>query len=78
LPDVPLPVAGEEPVDLDTILRRVPTYEPWPHHENLDPEFFKPEILDRDVSNRYKEQSSDLREPPADWRKYKKPSDNPF
>ena len=78
LPDMTSASAAEDPVDLDTILRRVPTYEPWPHHENLDPQKFKPENLDRDVSNRYKEKSEDLREPPSDYKKYKKPSDNPF
>lgn len=78
LPDLTAPSAADDPVDLNTILRRVPTYEPWPHHENLDPQKFKPNNLDRDVSNRYKEQSEDLRQPPSDWKKYKKPGDNPF
>lgn len=40
------------PVDLSTILRRVPSPEPWPHHENLEPKMFKPDKTDRDSQGR--------------------------
>lgn len=32
-----------------SIMLRIPTHEPWPHHENLDPLSFKPELTDREV-----------------------------
>jgi hypothetical protein len=28
---------------------RIPTHEPWPHHENLNPTDFKPEKTDREA-----------------------------
>lgn len=31
-----------------SIMQRVPTAEPWPHHENLDPLNFKPDMTDRE------------------------------
>lgn len=80
LPDIPVPGANE-PVDLSTILRRVPTPEPYPHHENLDPLKFKPDITDRDSQGRLEfipVDNEDLREPPSDYKKYKKPGDSPF
>jgi hypothetical protein len=42
-----------------TIMRRVPTNEPWPHHENLDPAEFTPNSTDRDVDGRNKEQGKE-------------------
>jgi len=36
-----------------SIMRRIPTHEPWPHHENLDPTEFKPTNTDRDIDDRY-------------------------
>ena len=78
LPDIGSPTAKDDPEDLTTILRRVPTPEAYPHHENLDPTKFKPEQTDRDSQGRNEGESSDLREPPLDWKKYKKPKDNPF
>jgi len=82
LPDLPFPTAAEDPVDLETILRRVPGPEPYAHHENLDPQSFKPLQLDRDLNFRYtppeQSPSDDLQTPPADWKVYKKPADNPF
>jgi len=39
--------------EIKTILRRAPTHEPWPHHENLDPLIFKPEKIDRDIEKRF-------------------------
>lgn len=40
---------GEEFVQ--TIMQRVPTAEPWPHHENLDPLNFKSDMTDRDADD---------------------------
>ena len=80
LPDIPSPGATE-PVDLSTILRRVITAEPYPHHENLDPLKFKPNMTDRDSQGRLElvpADNEDLREPPVDYKKYKKPGDSPF
>lgn len=72
--------SGDSLTDLETILRRIPSYEPYPHHEHLDPKSFKPEKLDRDSTDRYaaKAKSEDLRKPPASYQKYQKPNDNPF
>ncbi len=37
---------ADEPIT--TILNRMPTHEPWPHHENLDPLAVKPDKTDRE------------------------------
>jgi len=39
----PTEVEGET---ITSIMLRIPTHEPWPHHENLDPESFTPEKTD--------------------------------
>lgn len=78
LPDLAKPSAKDDPIDLVTILRRVPTPEAYPHHENLDPMKFKPDKTDRDSQGRNEGETGDMREPPAEWKKYKKPGDNPF
>lgn len=44
----------------NTIMRRVPTHEPWPHHENLDPTEFKPDKTNRDVDERYEDNSESI------------------
>jgi hypothetical protein len=44
----------------DTIMRRVPTHEPWAHHENLDPQQFTPEKTDRDIDGRNEENSESI------------------
>jgi hypothetical protein len=33
--------------DITSIMRRVPTHEPWDHHENIDPSQFTPDKTDR-------------------------------
>jgi hypothetical protein len=76
LPDLPAP--NEDDVDKKVIVRRMPTAEPYPFHENLDATKVKPSLTDRDVDGRYEGESSSMRTPPVDWRKYKKPSDTPF
>lgn len=65
----------------ESIMRRMPTPEPYPHHENLDPLNYKPAKLDRDKDGRYEstdgeeldDQSdftSDMNEPAGAWRTY--------
>jgi hypothetical protein len=76
LPDLPAP--NEDDVDKAVIVRRMPTAEPYPFHENLDATKVKPDLTDRDVDGRYEGESSSMRTPPSDWRAYKKPKDNPF
>lgn len=76
LPDLPAP--NEDDVDKTVIVRRMPTAEPYPFHENLDATKVKPDLTDRDVDGRYEGESSSMRTPPSDWRAYKKPKDNPF
>jgi len=76
LPDLPAP--NEDDVDKAVIVRRMPTAEPYPFHENLDATKVKPDLTDRDVDGRYEGESTSMRTPPGDWRKYKKPSDTPF
>lgn len=76
LPDLPSP--NEDDVDKTVIVRRMPTAEPYPFHENLDATKVKPDLTDRDVDGRYEGESASMRTPPSDWRKYKKPSDTPF
>lgn len=78
LPDLAKPSAKDDAVDLETILRRVPTPEPYAHHENLDATKYKPDILDRDSKGRNEGTTEDLRTPPTEWKKYKKPGDNPY
>jgi len=81
LPDLSSQDAWESLETLETILRRVPTYEPYPHHENLDPLKFKPDKggespgLDRDSDDRYHPASDptpteSLAKPASEWRKY--------
>ena len=76
LPDLPSP--NEDDIDKTVIVRRMPTAEPYPFHENLDATKVKPDLTDRDVDGRYEGESTSMRTPPSDWRKYKKPSDTPF
>jgi hypothetical protein len=65
----------------ESIVRRMPTPEPYPHHENLDPLNYKPGKLDRDKDGRYEstdgeelnDQSaftSDMNKPAGAWRTY--------
>jgi hypothetical protein len=64
-------VPDEEGVELtQTIMRRVPTHEPYPHHENLDPLKFKPENTDRDIDGRYEGTSESIADTPEYWNKY--------
>jgi uncharacterized protein (DUF2345 family) len=46
---IPLTVF-ENPGTADSIMKRIPTHEPWEHHENLDPANFAPDITDRETN----------------------------
>lgn len=81
LPDLSAQDQWENLLDLVTLLRRVPTYEPYPHHESLEPKRFKPnptddyKDLDRDILDRYHPASDDtptedLSTPASHWRTY--------
>jgi hypothetical protein len=64
-------VPNEEGSELtQTIMRRIPTHEPWPHHENLDPVKFKPDQTDRDIDGRNESNSSSIADPAELWKKY--------
>lgn len=78
LPDLPKASAEEKPIVKTTIVRRMPTPEPYPHHENLAPTLFKPDRLDRDSQGRDTGTTNDLSKTPPDWKKYKKPPGHPF
>jgi hypothetical protein len=51
-----------------SIMRRIPTHEPWPHHENLDPQTFKPENTDRDIDGVNEGNSTSIVETPEYWK----------
>jgi len=59
------------PIDTEngitSIMLRIPTHEPWPHHENLDPISFKAEKTDREAG-------SDI-EVPTSWKEYSTTTD---
>lgn len=56
---------------ITSIMRRIPTREPYPHHENLDPAAYVPKATDRDVDGRYNDGSqskpSESLKKPAEW-----------
>jgi hypothetical protein len=52
------------------IMRRVPTHESYPQHENIDPVKYKPDLTDRDVDGRYTGTSSSMSSPGSFWKKY--------
>ena len=52
------------------IVRRMPTHEPYPQHENLDPLSYKPEKTDRDVDGRNEGESASLNTPAEKWKTY--------
>jgi len=52
---------------VESIMARVPTTEPYPHHENLDGTLFKPESTDREAATA-------IEVPPA-WKTYGVPMD---
>lgn len=40
---------ADQPVPYETIVPRAPQHEPWTHHENMNPQAFKPEQTDREA-----------------------------
>lgn len=71
---------------IDSILRRAPTHEPYPHHENLDPLKFKPSETDRDKDERLEATdgeelqpqtaiSESIVEPASAWKQYSTTTD---
>ena len=50
--------------------RRMPTYEPYPHHENLDPMKYKPDKTDRDSEGRNNGVTGTMAPPASYWKKY--------
>ena len=74
LPDLATPNA-DSTTDISLIMRRMPTPEPYPHHENLDPKKVKPKETNRDVDGRYREESESMRPEPEYWKKYTTPTD---
>lgn len=56
--------------DKIAIVRRLPTPEPYPHHENLDPVRFRADKTDRDMAGRYSGNTADMQSPAAAWKKY--------
>jgi hypothetical protein len=65
----------QSPTSVDSIMRRIPTPEPYPHHENLNPTNYKPEKLDRDEAGRYEDTTDDMNTPPDAWRVYSTTTD---
>lgn len=55
---------------VDSIMRRIPTFEPYPHHENLDPQAYKSDKIDRDVEGRYEDNTETMMKTPKFWKKY--------
>jgi hypothetical protein len=86
LPDLPRASAIEPAIPKISILRRLPTPEPYPQHENLNPLLVKATETDRDVAGRFANPSdaakapptASMSKPPDDWKVYKKPGDVPF
>jgi hypothetical protein len=58
-----------------SIMRRIPTHEPWPHHENLDPQTFKPENTDRDIDGVNEGNSTSIVETPEYWKEFSTKTD---
>jgi len=52
-----------------SIMRRIPTHEPWPQHEHLDPMSFKADKTDRDIEIRYVGNTTTMNKVPSLWKK---------
>jgi hypothetical protein len=66
--ELPTEVEGETVTGM--IVRRMPTHEPYPQHENLDPLAYKPEKTDRDLDGRNEGESTSLNTPAEKWKTY--------
>ena len=58
-----------------SIMRRLPTHEPYPQHENLDPAAYVPKKTDRDVDERYEKNSESIKKPAEKWTQYSTKTD---
>jgi hypothetical protein len=68
---LPGPPNGDE--FIKSIMRRIPTTEPYPEHENLDPMSYKPDKTARDIDDRYTnsdKNSESILTPPGTWKQY--------
>jgi hypothetical protein len=70
LPDLPTQDDWQGLTTQELIMRRMPSPEPYPQHENLDPLKVKPDQTDRDIDGRYKGNSETMKEEASAWRKY--------
>jgi uncharacterized protein (DUF2345 family) len=71
-----LPKQDGEITPKETIVRRLPTPEPYPQHENIDPLKYKPEKTDRDTEGRYGTSPTSTMEAPGEyWKKYSTTTD---
>jgi hypothetical protein len=70
LPDLPAQDDWQGLTTQELIMRRMPSPEPYPQHENLDPLKVKPDQTDRDIDGRYKGNSETMKEEASAWRKY--------
>lgn len=52
-----------------SIMRRIPTKEPYPHHENIDPKAYNTEKTDRDIDGRTESNSESIKKTPEKWKK---------
>jgi hypothetical protein len=76
MPEIPSQDAWQSLTTKDVIMRRMPTPEPYPHHENLDPKLVKSEPIQREHIGprgegfplRY--DATDEKEVASHWRKY--------
>jgi hypothetical protein len=74
LPDLPKPDGSIETKEL--IVRRMPTPEPYPQHENIDPLKYKPEKTDRDADGRYGTSPTETMAKEGEyWKKYSTTTD---
>jgi hypothetical protein len=59
----------------ESIMRRVPTHEPYPQHENLDPLKYSSDKTDRNVDNQLTHPTESMKEPAAAWKNYSTTTD---
>jgi hypothetical protein len=70
VPEIPSQDDWQGLTTQELIMRRMPTPEPYPQHENLDPLKVKPDQTDRDIDGRYEGNSETMKEEASTWRKY--------
>jgi hypothetical protein len=60
----------EDGKTFESIMRRVPTHEPYPQHENLDPVKFSTENISRNVDNQLTHPTESMKDAATLWKKY--------